>query len=267
MFKLEKQDYRKVIPLFTEVYLDFVIQAVVKGNQRAQIWVDSENPQSAFMWNQSSCYYLVGTESNHEFNEAIRSLLSDTIILKGVDSSVFKVHYTKGWEKEIHGIFRRPLVKRERQLYTFDHLKIDWKNKVPPRSSVKFITGELLEANLENTTHVIAEIKSMWPSLDQFLVNGFGFCSVLCDEIVCWCTAEYVSDTICGIGIETLEEYENRGYATVTASAFVEHCISKGISPVWDCWSHNIPSIRVAEKVGFKKAADFAVYFGSYSEY
>jgi RimJ/RimL family protein N-acetyltransferase len=84
------------------------------------------------------------------------------------------------------------------------------------------------------------------------------------DEIVCRCTAEYVSTFKCGIGIETDKKYRNRGLATLLASVFVDYCISKDIVPHWDSWNNNLPSIRVAENVGFEKISDYSVYFGSF---
>jgi RimJ/RimL family protein N-acetyltransferase len=271
MYELEESDFTAVLPLFKEVHLDFVIQSVVKGNHPARIWVDDHNPQTAFMWNKGSYYYLVGDEKNHEFNRGVKTLFTTTITPEAVDNfSVFKVHYTEGWEQKINHIIERPLVKRDRHLYTLytsGNTKTDWKSKVPPGSSVEYIDKDLLESGLKNIKYVKEEIESMWNSLHDFYCNGFGFCSVLNDVIVSWCTVEFVSDTACGIGIETVKGYQNQGFATVTASAFVEHCISKNITPFWDSWSDNAPSIRVAEKAGFIKAVDFAVYFGSFIDY
>ena len=270
MYELEESDYNKVLPLFKGVHLKLVKLAVAQGNQPARIWVDNlENPQTAFMWDKAHCYYLVGNEENHSYNKAVRKLITETIAPEAVknDFSVLKVYYTEGWKNKICEIVDIPLVKRERQCYTFSSVKTNWRSKVPSGSSVKYIDEELLKAHLGNTEYVIEEIESMWVSLDDFFTNGFGFCSVYDEEIVCWCTAEYVSDTYCGIGIETIQKYQNKGFATVTASAFVEHCIARSITPHWDSWSNNIPSLKVAEKVGFEIPITYVVYFGSFDDF
>ncbi|MBU7011714.1 MAG: GNAT family N-acetyltransferase [Theionarchaea archaeon] len=271
---MEHKAYQKVFSLFKGKHLNLVIQAAAQGNQPTQIWVDDcVNPQTAFMWSKTNCYYLVGNEKNKEFNKAVKEYIAKKIAPEAVekDFSVFKVYYTEGWEHKIYEIFDRPLVKMGRQFYAFSYVPVDWKNEnnesnVPSGSSVEYIDQKFLNRNLRNTEYVVEEIESMWNSLDDFLSNGFGFCAVYNGEIVCWCTAEYVSDTQCGIGIETLKKYQNKGFATVTASALVEHCISKGIVPHWDSWSDNLPSVRVAEKVGFKKIEDYFVYFGSLND-
>lgn len=52
------------------------------------------------------------------------------------------------------------------------------------------------------------------------------------------------------------------GLATLTARAFVVRCVREGIAPHWDCWTTNLPSVAVAEKVGFVKALEYTVWFG-----
>jgi RimJ/RimL family protein N-acetyltransferase len=121
----------------------------------------------------------------------------------------------------------------------------------------------LAATDIVNLDEVIGEIKSTWPD-DRFLENGFGFCALRNEgEIVCWCTGEYAGGRHIGIGIETVGEWRGRSLATLTASAFVEHCLSEGIEAHWDCWAHNLPSIRVAEKVGFRKVLDYDVKQGA----
>ena len=268
--ELSPDNYEKICPLFKEVHLNFIMQSVVKGNQPARIWVDScENPQTAFVWDKAHCYYFAGFEQNQNFNKAVEKLITETIAPDAVKNgyTYLKVLCTKGWEDKIHRILGRPFVKRDRHMYTFNQSDVNWKSKIPPSSIIEYITEEFLKANRKNTEYVAEEIESMWNSLDDFFANGFGFCSVYHDEIVCWCTAEYVSDTMCGIGIETVRKYQNQGYATVTTSAFVEHCISMNITPHWDCWSDNIPSVKVAEKVGFTNLLQYTAYSGSFNDY
>jgi len=77
---------------------------------------------------------------------------------------------------------------------------------------------------------------------------------------VCWCTAEYVSDRKLGIGIETLPAYQGRGFATLTAAAFVQLCCARGLMPHWDAFQSNAPSLAVARKVGFEPVAEYAVF-------
>ena len=113
---------------------------------------------------------------------------------------------------------------------------------------------------------MVHEIESCWYSLRDFLKNGFGYSLVNEDEIACRCTAEYVSPGKCGIGIHTAEEYRGRGHATITASAFVDYCVSQHMVPHWDSWTTNLPSIGVAERVGFRRLLDYSVCLGDFGQ-
>jgi RimJ/RimL family protein N-acetyltransferase len=74
---------------------------------------------------------------------------------------------------------------------------------------------------------------------------------------VCWCIAEYVSDGRCGMGIETIPQYQNRGLATLAARAVAAECDARNITAHWDSWKDNHPSVRVAEKLGFELVGDY----------
>src|SRR5436305_9796183 len=91
----------------------------------------------------------------------------------------------------------------------------------------------------------------MWPSDNRFYERGFGVLAIRADEMICWCTSEYVSASKCGIGIATAPAYQNLGVASVTASRCVEKAWGRGVQPHWECAASNRPSARVAEKVGF----------------
>ena len=103
-------------------------------------------------------------------------------------------------------------------------------------------------------------------SAETFLDQGFGFTMLDGTSVVCWCTAEYVSEGKCGIGIETIEAYQGRGIATVVAGEFVRHALASGVNPHWDCWASNTPSVRVAEKVGFADMHDYKIAIGSFGD-
>jgi RimJ/RimL family protein N-acetyltransferase len=272
IYALAESEYEKIHPLFKGSHLNLVINAVVEGNSPGRIWVDDvANPKTAFMWDKAHCYYLVGSPNNGKFNTALKEFIGGKLAPEAMahNLSIFKVYYTsKDWESKIEAMFRAVSPKKmERVFYTFGQLEIpDWRDRILPELCIKRIDGELLtRTSLQNVPAVVSEIESCWNSLDDFLRNGFGFCLVHNKEIASWCTAEYVSGKKCGIGIETVKAYRGRGFATLTACAFVDYCISRHILPHWDSWKDNLPSIAVAEKVGFKKTLEYTVYFGKFN--
>lgn len=267
--RLEQHDYQKVQSLFEGPHLALVIDAVIAGNSPGSIWVDDvAHPRAALLWDKAHCFYLVGAADNAEFNQTARQLVAEKLLPEAIARhiGIFKVYYTsQDWERHTGIIFENiSLAKMERVFYTFGELKIrDWRDEVPDGFSVRRIDQTLLaDTGLKNLEAVIDEIESCWNALGDFLEHGFGFCMVSADEIAGWCTAEYVSGKKCGIGIETVEAHMRRGFATLTACAFVEHCLSNQITPHWDSWKANVPSVAVAEKVGFGKTEEYEVYVG-----
>ncbi len=53
------------------------------------------------------------------------------------------------------------------------------------------------------------------------------------------------------IGVYVLENYRRRGLATAAASFVARSVQSDGLIPVWGCGSHNLPSLKLARKLGF----------------
>lgn len=115
-------------------------------------------------------------------------------------------------------------------------------------------------STLHNFSSVRAEIAACWPGVEDFRRAGFGFVAHDAEKIVCWCTAEYLSTDSCGIGIETVPEFRGHGFATAAATAIVRHCADRAITPHWDAWASNVPSIAVAEKIGLHKTETYTIF-------
>ena len=271
MIRLERQEYQKVRPLAGQPHLSLALDAVAEGNSPAMVWVDDRvQPSAAYLWDKAHCHFLVGDASTPAFTQAVRELVRQEIApqMLAQGKAFLKVHYSSAdWEEQIGAMYETAeLVRRERLFYALDHLaKPDWRTGVPSGFSVRQIDAGLLATDrLQGIEILRNEIETGWYSAEDFLHTGFGFCLLRKNEIVTWCTAEYVSDGRCGIGIETAVEHMRRGFASVTASAFVEHAAAQGITPHWDSWKANLPSVAVAKKVGFRRISEYAVFTGKF---
>jgi GNAT superfamily N-acetyltransferase len=112
---------------------------------------------------------------------------------------------------------------------------------------------------LANADSMKGEILGAWGTTDRFLEHGFGFCAISDVSVVNWCTAEYLSMNSCGIGVETVKEFQNKGVASTTVYHFIEKCRQLNVVPYWDSWRDNAPSIKLAEKQGFIKVLDYKI--------
>jgi GNAT superfamily N-acetyltransferase len=251
-------------PLFNLPYLGFVIDAITAGNSPGAMWVDDPTaPRSAFVWDTTHSLYLGGDANNPTFNDALRRFIAESLLPQGREKQlgVFKIYTaSSAWAALAPDLFQvESLPTRERVLFRLESPTIV---EQPPTG---FQVHQIDRALLEDSTHpnadrVLEEIESCWTSLDQFWERGFGF-AALSDtgEIAAWCTAEYVSDKTCGVGIETVEDYQKLGLGTLVARAFASHCTANGWTAHWDSWQSNLPSIKVAQKAGFQKVSDYSV--------
>ena len=85
-------------------------------------------------------------------------------------------------------------------------------------------------------------------------------CGVFADDMLVCCSDSpdmpYLPDEVQEIGINTLEDYRKKGYATDVCITCVSNIITNGKCPLWSTSSDNKASQRLAEKSGFLKFAD-----------
>lgn len=289
MFPLEHPHSARLAPLFAGSHLRLVMDSITAGNSPATIWVDNVTaPQTALVWDTTHSVYLAGYADDNSVRR-LRALVSDTLLpeVKRRRLGILKLHATNsGWGGAIDTLFASlRLTKRDRVLLRLNpNAQPHSPLSVPDGFFLQPIDSPLLaDWTIPNSDDLRAEIASMWRTVDDFLTHGFGYClrSAHTGELVCWCTAEYVSagqdsvgqDSVgqssvgqeggqCGVGIETVEAYQGRGFATLTARAFVEHCVRQRITAYWDSWVSNVPSVRVAERVGFHELTRYTITVG-----
>ncbi len=272
MILLSAGDGHRVRSMFDSEHLSFVIEAIIAGNSPAIAWADDPlTPGTALIWDRAHCLYLGGDyHSGDPAGSGWQGLFLDEIEPAG--SGIFKL-YARAPVPRLAG---RALHPRERVLYRA-RWHPDGTGLHGPagrdRAGVQIssIVGSFAElARLANFGAVIEEIESCWTSMDDFREAGFGFCAHDDETIMSWCTAEYVSGgrrgtgIRCGMGIETVPAFRERGLATLTAGAFVRHCAARGVLPHWDSWSANMPSVAIAEKLGFQKVGTYLVSVGEF---
>jgi RimJ/RimL family protein N-acetyltransferase len=66
------------------------------------------------------------------------------------------------------------------------------------------------------------------------------------------------------MGITTIEEYRQKGFATLVTAAAADYCIKEKKDLRWFCAAQNIPSWKTAEKVGFVRFKEYTVLCGDF---
>jgi hypothetical protein len=77
------------------------------------------------------------------------------------------------------------------------------------------------------------------------------FCAVIEDGVaVSQCFSARLTDRAAAAGVETLEKYRGRGYASAVVAAWAKMVIDSGRIPFYDTWWENVASQAVARKLG-----------------
>lgn len=77
---------------------------------------------------------------------------------------------------------------------------------------------------------------------------------------VSFCYAGSRTESLWDISIDTLAEYRNRGYAALCVSFMIKYFRRRGLAPVWGAVESNIPSMRLAAKLGFIPVDQIVVF-------
>jgi GNAT superfamily N-acetyltransferase len=252
-----------------------VVASIAAGNTAAQLWEATQPAGGAalLLWDQgNNVFYLAGDTIAEATRRDIAALIASHIrpaaLARG--RAYFKTHgFSRPSEDALTQIFGTVALREASTLFYVCTNVEPSALAAPPVEGIHFAQIDralLVGDSLRNIAHVRSEIGWMWPSEERFYERGLGVAALVEEQLICWCTAEYVSADRCGIGIATDPAYERRGIATATAARFVLEAQRRGIAPYWECGSWNSASIRVAEKVGFARIAEERYWIGTFEE-
>lgn len=261
--------------LFPGLHLELVIASIAAGNTDAQLWEVEQPGESAvkLLWDKgNNVFYFsrnqIGAATQHDLADLIATHIRPRACAER--SAHFKVHaLSPALEDALTALFSGIALHEMPTLFYGFTQSAPAHVAAPAVEGIRFVPIDrafLAAEQLEHIARVRAEILWMWPSAERFYKYGLGYAAVVQNQVVCWCTAEYLSAERCGIGIETVAAYERRGVATATAAQFVQLCLERGMTPFWECRANNIGSIRVAEKVGFARLAEERYWVGEFSD-
>ncbi len=102
---------------------------------------------------------------------------------------------------------------------------------------------------------------AIFGSAEAALQLGFGLCllrpSSVGHKLLCEAFAGPRALGLIEIGVETREDYRQRGYATITCAALIEQCERQGFPTYWNCDKGNQASLSLAHKLGFRGGREY----------
>lgn len=256
---------------FAEPPARLAAASIAAGNTAGRFWTSSENASfaSLVLWDQGNNILYIGLapeDAGDRFSRFVASEIGGPALAAGLERFGARA-LDAATERRLPFLFA-PLPMEERR-----NLFWEWPSGREPGTDHAVVPGLrwqpigrklLARDDLLGLDELRQEIGWMWPDAERYQQHGLGVAALHQQQLVCWCTSEYVGPEACGIGIATAAEYRGRGVATATAARFVREAVRRGLSPCWECGANNQASARVAAKVGFELRAEHRTWFGRF---
>lgn len=111
---------------------------------------------------------------------------------------------------------------------------------------------QLAVADLGLLESAVPELRaSCWASPRALLSEGVVAAAIVSGRIVATALTAACSERHAEVGVYSKEAFRGRGYASAAASLVVQHVQETGRIPVWSAGEHNLPSLSIAQKLGF----------------
>jgi RimJ/RimL family protein N-acetyltransferase len=208
---------------------------------------------------QGGCYVLCGQSCSMEDEAAMMRVLFSGILHFASDLGLYP------WIDGSPGVFAfgnlPDAVKYSRCLVYTEHAM-----RVPRGySSTWRCAGMTVRAisGLDFDRPLVREdILLKWENPEQFLANGFGFIATQEQgEIGGFCYSGAIGAGLVEVSIKVCELFRRHSIGTVLGTKLCEECYTRGLRPVWTCMKENIPSVKLAERLGFACGKEHPFYF------
>jgi GNAT superfamily N-acetyltransferase len=249
----------RIFSLLSYTPLQYMLRAMESGTAPAVCYADRGDDPTVCLIREGHSLFAGGEASGPASKEAM-DFLSRELLTPELrqELHVMKIVYpNEAWKELLTNTLYDASV-HEYMRCVFDHPA---PGSVPavPVPHIQFITADT--AMLDNFSMIRDEVESTLGSFDKFLAEGFGYALVFKNRVGGFCTAEYLSAGECAIGIEVLGEHQKKGYASHMTACFLQECNRRGLTPYWECWKNNIPSVKTAEHAGFSNKTEYPVLF------
>jgi GNAT superfamily N-acetyltransferase len=259
MHKLNQEQYPNAWPLFKDVpHSRTFVAALFEGNHKGHILADDPvHPTAAMLELICEFTFIGGATTNAAFNAEVRAHLQ--ALLAG-GKYVLLMPFNDTWRSLLREMVQGyKVLDIARSVFSIDAEGFaphaGWRTHIPDGFTVKHYDRALVES--------ASGVVDFWGSAEHFLSHGLGYAVLKGDEVISRCHTVLAGNRGMEISIETAEPYRRQGFAFLASCAFIEHCLQEDLRPDWSCWMVNEPSIRLAEKLGFRREADIPVIFAS----
>ena len=270
MLELNSLEFSSAQPLLAGIKQKVLPDAICQGINPGRIFVDRrENPQTALLWSPVGYYFLAGDPAQAKDLTEISQVLTKIFVPASQatgETGFILIPSDPNWKEHLPALLPGREVKVPaaqwsgieiyRRPFAFDPAQFaaqsNWREHIPQGFRLQMVDATLAEK---------VGVRASWASIDAFLANGLGLALLDRDEIASTCISVFASRERLEIDVHTTEKYQRRGFARLTASAFIEECLRRSQQPNWECFWENEASTKLAGRLGFSAEPDYPVFF------
>lgn len=254
---IELPDYRYHIasPLFAGIpHNTALVFGVLEGSTPGRVFVDEcDTPSAALVTVEGAFSYLAGLPTPGAPASLVRLLFSD-LLPGAAEKELVLFAFTNPWRSALYPLMQKHgAIRISRKTFSFNPERFaslaGWRKWIPAGMQLHPVDSALPGG-----------LSELCASFDE-RSRRFGFVLQAGDEIASLCAAVSVGGGEAEIDVHTAETWRGRGLATLTACAFIEECLARGLRPAWSCWPYREASCGLARKLGFEDCPDAPAFY------
>jgi RimJ/RimL family protein N-acetyltransferase len=207
---------------------------------------------------------LIGDALNGEFNEGFIAMMKEHILSKN-GSSNFRLFWSAAsetWDELIFRIFGYNVFRISRTQFQFDKDIFEALAPVETHPNVHRIDA----ATINSHESLRREIEGLWGSAENYLQHGVGWVAISSEgRVMGRCNAAFVGGGSAELAIQVNKGVRGQGIGFQLARNFIRDCLDRGVTPNWTCDTQNVPSFKMAQKLGFQADANYNLFASVYT--
>ncbi|MDK8179627.1 GNAT family N-acetyltransferase [Paenibacillus sp. UMB4589-SE434] len=263
MLELQANQFKVVESFFMNKKSCIPALSVIYGNYPGRVFVDDEQtPQIAIVWATGRWMYLEGSLSTKHNKVDVSRFLQHIVIpdCKQRNENWFEIYTSddKAWnyffEKEIAFL---KVNKHYESVYALNLNKF-----APVKRQVK-VVEEPIKIDLVHFDILPQSFYAFPYVRDEFKAKKCIGVEVKKDnQLITVCKNNgFIVGNEYFIDVDTFaKEERGKGYATVAAIRLMDHLLEQQMYPLWETTHENIPSHKLAVRLGFEKVENYPVY-------
>lgn len=258
--ELKKHDFSIARKFFNIKKYHIPAMAVINNNFPGRVFVDNkENPQIAMVWALSRWSYINSLEETIEYKSFLKEVMSSEIvpILNQLHIDWFEIYAEEhiNWDSIINEALDCYIIdKHYENTFTLDREKY---------SKIDMNINTLRDVKInEVCVPMVSEEYKNYIDEKKYKNKAYGITLEKNGQVIAQCLNNgFINNKEYFIDLDTFNKEErNKGYGTFAAYELIRRQLEKGFIPLWETTVNNVPSQRVAEKLGFQKIEEYPVY-------